>query len=189
MAKNITYIIIILALLTSSANAWPTKQHKKIVLLPIEQISIAKSSEISEWQLTNAMLTHLPGIKHFQIADFAELSKAFDDKLVDDAVFELLVTDDLKQTFTKLDAIEARSALLAEYCKAGKEQKINFLTDISIQQVSTQLKVTYKIIDTKTAKIVMVKSFYDVPNDPFGVSEEIAKRLVRSLWKLNNKEK
>lgn len=172
---------------TSSANAWGTKRSQRITLLPIEQTSISQSSKISNEQLTDTVLVQLHRLKNFQLAEFAELSKAFDDKIVDDAVFELLVTDDLKQTFAKLNAIEARSILLTEYCEVGKEQKIDFLADILIQQDSTQLKVTYKIINTKTAKIVIARSFYDVPNDPAGVSDEITKRLVRSLWQLQNR--
>ena len=187
MLKKIIYITITLVLFTSSANAWGTKRVQRITLLPIEQANIFRSSKIPDGQLADTMLVQVTKLNNFQLAEFTELSKAFDDKLVDDAVFELLVTDDLKQTFTKLDAIEARSALLVEYCEVSKGQKIDFLADISIQHNSTQLKVTYKIINTKTAKVIIAKSFYDVPNDPAGVSDEITKRLVRSLWKLQNK--
>ena len=188
MLKKVIYLTITLVLFTSSANAWGTKHAQRITLLPIEQANMSESTKISEGELTDTILIQLTRLENFQLAEFAELSKAFDDKLVDDAVFEILVTDDLKQTFAKIDAIKARSALLAEYCKVSKEQKIDFLVDISIQQDSTQLKVTYKIISTKTAKIIMAKSFYDVPNDSIGVSDEIVKRLIRNLWKLENKK-
>jgi len=187
MLKKITYITITLVLFTSSANAWGTKRAQRITLLPIEQTNISESAKISDEQLVDTILVQLIRLENFQLAEFSELSNAFDDKLVDDAVFELLVTDDLKGTLTKLDSIEARSALLAEYCEVGKEQKIDFLVDILIQKDHTQLKVTYKVINTKTAKIVMAKSFYDVPNDPVGVSDEIAKKAIRSLWRLQNK--
>lgn len=187
MLKKIICITITLAMFTSSVNAWPAKRSQRITLLPVEQNSISQSSRISDDQLADAILVQLLRLKNFQLAEFAELSKAFDDKLVDDAVFELLVTDDLKQTLAKLDSLQTKTVQLAEYCKVSKEQKIDFLVDISIQQNSTQLKVTYKIIDTKTTKVVIAKSFYEVSNDPDGVSDEITKRLVRSLWQLQNK--
>ena len=186
MLKKIIYIIITLTLFTSLANAWGTKRTKKVVLLPVEQTNIPASSKLSNKQLSNAMEVQLTRLKNFQLAEFAQLSTALDDKIIDDAVFELLVTDDLKETLAKLDCLETRRPLLAEYCKVGQGQKIDYLVDVSIEQDSTQLRLTYYIIDTKTAKIALAKSFYDVPNDPTGVGDEIAKRLIRSLWKLEH---
>lgn len=186
MLKKIIYIIITLTLFTSSANAWGTKRTKKVVLLPVEQTNITAASKLSHKQLSNAMEVQLTRLKNFQLVEFAELSKAFDDKLIDDAVFELLVTDDLKETLAKLDCLQTKTVQLSEYCKVGKEQKIDYLVDISIEQDFTQLRITYKIADTKTAKIALAKSFYDVLSDPVGISDEIAKRVVRSLWQLEN---
>jgi hypothetical protein len=34
----------------------------------------------------------------------------------------------------------------------------------------------------------LARSFYDVPNDPTGISNEIAKRVVRGLWRLEYNE-
>ena len=88
----------------------------------------------------------------------------------------------------KLDALESKTGRLTEYCKIGQEAGIDYLVDTSIQQDSMHLWITYRIISTETGRIVLAKSFYDVQNDPIGVCDEIAKRLIRSLWKLQNVE-
>jgi TolB-like protein len=134
------------------------------------------------------MITKLNRLTGNELIEFGRLSEAYEKQLVDDAVFELLVTDNLKHILAKLDALESRTARLAEYCKIGQEAGIDYLVDTSIQQDSMHLRVTYRIISTETSRIVLAKSFYDVPNDPVGVCDEIAKRLIRSLWKLEHNE-
>jgi len=153
-----------------------------MVLLPVEQANIAAGSKLSDQHLAKAVLVQLTRLKNLELAEFTELSKALDKQLVDDAVFELLVTDDLKQTLAKLNALQTRIAKLTEYCKVAKDTGIDYLVDVSIEQHLTQLGITYSIIDTKTRRVSIAKSFYEVPNDPIGVSDEIAKRAVRSLW-------
>jgi len=182
--KLICVTMMMLALLISRAGAKSAKRTNKIVLLPVEQTNIPAGSKLSDKYLSSALLAQLTRLKGFELVQFAELSEAFDNQLVDDAVFELLITDDLKHTLAKLNALETKTAMLAEYCRIGKDAGIDYLVDVSIEQDLTQLRTTYKVIHTQTSRVANAKSFYDVPNDPLGVSDEIAKRIVRSLWQL-----
>ena len=186
LKKLICFAIIILVLSVPLAIAKSIGSTQTVVLLPIEQTDIPANSRLSDGHLSNSVVTQLSRLKGFELVGFAELSKAYDKHLVDEAVFELLVTDDLKHILAKLDALEKKAAKLIEYCKISKDTGIDYLVDTSVQQDSTKLRITYTVISTATNRIVSAKTFYDVPNDPIGVSDEIAKRLVRSLWKLEN---
>jgi TolB-like protein len=189
MSKILTYIsIMMLVLSVASVSAKSSGDTQTVVLLPVEQASIPANSKLSEAQLSGAMLTRLARLETFDLVKFNTLSQAFDKQIVDDAVFELIVTDDLKHMLARLNALETKAAQLAEYCKVGNEVGIDHLVDISVQQDATQLRVTYKVIDTGTGRIVLAKSFYDVPNDPIGVGDEIAKRIVRTLWQLEDRK-
>jgi len=94
MLKKLIYLTITLVLFTSSANAWGTKRAQRITLLPIEQANISESAKISDGLFANAMHIQLARLRNFQLTEYAKLSRAFEDQLVDDAVFELLVTDE-----------------------------------------------------------------------------------------------
>lgn len=177
-----------LVLSVASADTKSSVDTWKVVLLPIKQPNTDTCSKLSDKQLSNAMLVQSTRLKGFELVEFIELSKAFNKQLVDDAVFELLVTDDLKHTLAKLDALETETTKLAEYCKTAKEVGIDYLVNVSILRDLTQLRITYTIYNIRTSRIAIAKSFYDVPNDPIGVSDEIAKRMVRSLWQLANKK-
>jgi len=177
-----------LVLSVASADTKSSVDTWKVVLLPIEQANIGACSKLSDKQLSNAMHIQSTKLKDFELIEFAELSKAFNKQLVDDAVFELLVTDDLKHTLAKLDAMETKTTKLAEYCKTAKEVGIDYLVNVSILWDLTQLRITYTVYDTNTCRVTNSKSFYDVPNDPIGISDEITKRIVRSLWQLRNKK-
>ena len=185
--KLVSIAIMTLSLFVSSAGAKTSKHINKIILLPVEQSDMPDSSKLSDKQLSDAMIVHLARLKSYELAEFSELSKALDDNLIDDAVFELLVTDGLEDTLAKLHVLETETTRLAEYCKIGKELGVDYLVSISIEQDSSQLRATYKIIDSKTSQIAFAKSFYEQPNDPVGLSDEIAKRVVRRFWQLQNK--
>jgi TolB-like protein len=173
-------------LYVASASAKSCRGIQTVVLLPVEQENVPSRSRISDRRLSEVVVTQLSRLKGFELVEFAELSKAFDDTIVDEAVFELLVTDDLKHTLVKLEDMETKGAKLVEYSKIGKEAGIDYLIDTSVRQDPTQLRITYKVITTETGRIVLAKSFSDVRNDPIGVSGEIAKRLIRSLWRLQH---
>jgi TolB-like protein len=185
MSRKLVYTMILtLASYAASASVRPPKDMRAIVLLPVEQSGVFAASKLSDKELSNAVITRLHAIRSFEYAEFAELSKSLDDNIVDDAVFELLLTDGLTHVLARLNALETNAGRLAEYCKIGRAMGIKYLIGVSVQRDSTQIRVTYRVIDIATGRIMAAKSFYDVPNDPVGVCDEIANRLIRSLWKL-----
>jgi len=186
MLKKLISITIIVLSLVSYAGAKSSEYINKIVLLPLEQSNIRDSLKLSDARLFDAVTVQLTRLKNFELVGFAEFSKAYDKQFIDDAVFEILVTDDLDYTLDRLDCLGTKSSRLTEYCKVGKDEGIDYLVDVSVQQDLTQLRVIYRIMDTKAGRVVVAESFYDVQGDPIGTSDEIAKRVVRSLWQLKN---
>ena len=182
MFRKLLTITIMIISLVSYAIAKPSEHINKIVLLPVEQANMHDSSKLSDEQLFDALTVQFTRLKNFELIGFAEFSKAYDKLFVDEAVFEILVTDDLNQTLDRFDCLEAKSTRMADYCKVGKVEGIDYIIDVSVQHDFTQLRVVYRIMDTKTGRVAVAKSFNCVSDDPIGTSDEIAKRIVRSLW-------
>ena len=187
-AKMIIPILLCLSLLWLTAYGrridTPEKKTTPIVLLPIEQSAIRKDFQIDPDRLTLDLQRQLTRLAGARLAEFADLDKAVEDSLVDEAVFELLVTDNLHNTMSRMDALDQPAGRLKELTQAAESLNVHYLTRIVLTPDQRRLLVTWQLIDTRTGNIAQSRSYTDRMNDPLGVSADLSRHLFAGLWRL-----
>ncbi len=187
-AKMIIPILLCLSLLWLTAYGrsidTPEKKTTHIVLLPIEQSAIRKDFQIDPDRLTLDLQRQLTRLAGARLAEFADLDKAVEDSLVDEAVFELLVTDNLHNTMSRMDALDQPAGRLKELTQAAESLNVNYLARIVLTPDQRRLLVTWQLIDTRTGNIAQSRSYTDRMNDPLGVSADLSRHLFAGLWRL-----
>ncbi len=187
-AKMLIPILLCLSLLWLTAYGrsidTPEKKTTHIVLLPIEQSAIRKDFQIDPDRLTLDLQRQLTRLDGARLAEFADLDKAVEDSLVDEAVFELLVTDNLHNTMSRMDALDQPAGRLKELTQAAESLNVNYLARIVLTPDQRRLLVTWQLIDTRTGNIAQSRSYTDRMNDPLGVSADLSRHLFAGLWRL-----
>ena len=187
-AKMLIPILLCLSLLWLTAYGrsidTPEKKTTHIVLLPIEQSAIRKDFQIDPDRLTLDLQRQLTRLAGARLAEFADLDKAVEDSLVDEAVFELLVTDNLHNTMSRMDALDQPAGRLKELTQAAESLNVHYLTRIVLTPDQRRLLVTWQLIDTRTGNIAQSRSYTDRMNDPLGVSADLSRHLFAGLWRL-----
>jgi hypothetical protein len=135
------------------------------------------------------MAVQFSHLKHVTLLGHQTLLQLVDQALVDDAVFELIVTDSLDQTLARLDSPQSASARSQEQRRVAHERGIDYLIEASVTPIRRQWHIAYNIVCTKTGRTVHARSFYEVDNRPNIVAREITKHTMRAMWKVLNKEK
>jgi len=184
---NAKVLSLITALLvTTTAFAHSKTSACRIALLPIEQSSVRPQARISNRHLEQMLAVQCAHLKNVTVIDYQQLAQLVDQSLVDDAVFELLVTDALVETMNRLDSPQSASKKHQEQLKVARDRNIRYLIQTSITPIRRQWHVSYRITDTKTGGIAHARSFYEVDNRPAIVAHELAKHMVRGMWKVLN---
>jgi hypothetical protein len=183
--QMLTYITVLL--LTTTAFADRETPGCRVALLPIEQSSARPHARISNKRLEQLLEVQFTHLKNVSLIDYEQLTQLVDQSLVDDAVFELLITDGLLETLAHLDTLQSASAKLQEQLKVAHDRNIRYLIQTSITPIRRQWHVSYRITDTKTGAVVHARSFYEVDNRPAIVAQELAKRIMRAMWKAMHK--
>lgn len=178
--------IIVLAIYYLVTDASGAEHLTRIALLPIQQDNVPAVLQISPDQFSDAFLVKMTRLPDFELIPFTDITEEIDRQLIDDAVFELLITNDLTATLAVLDNLETPTGRITQFCQTAHNTNVDYLIDITITPDRNNLHITYKLIDTKTSKCILAKSFYDAPNNPTETAAQIAKRLIRSLWQIKN---
>lgn len=189
MKRIITISIILgtLAALLIAETDRPSNQRNitALTLMPIQQAGIPEYTHIEQETVNTLLRQRLTRTADFQLADFQEIRQKIDSSVVDDAVFELLVTDELDNTLSRLADMETPAGRTAEYIRAARTLEIHYLLSVKITTVNQRLLITCDFINTADSKIDFTRNFHFATNNPAGLAKEIAKRAGFSLYQLN----
>jgi len=110
MFRFLTIALICMASSLSAGAGPKTDNHVKVALLPVKQGSASKGRTypMTSWQTQSLWSSRGPAISSWSSP--ANSRKLFQDQLVEDALFELLVTDRLSETLRTLDAFDTETA-------------------------------------------------------------------------------
>ncbi len=180
--------LITVLLLTGNSAADKASPSCRVVLLPIEQALVRPHARISDKRLQDMLKVQFSRLTNVALLDHRHLAQLVDQTLIDDAVFELLVTDSLLETLARLDTLQSATAKSLEQQKVAHDQNIRYMVRASITPIRRQWHVSYSVTDTGTGAIVHARSFYEVDNRPALVANEIAKHMMRAMWKVLNKK-
>ena len=180
------FLVLIIAAVTP---AYCGDSQYNIAVLPIKQDNLPNTSRLTQAQLMTDIATCMSQTPICRLRSFDEVTSSIDDKLIDDAVFELIITNELTDTMRRLDDLATASGQLTSYCTTASELGIDYLVELTCQPHRRNLQITCRIIDTQTTHCLSTKTFTDVPNDPVGTSAETARRLIRQLWQQKNRDK
>lgn len=180
-------VFITVLLLTSSTYASKEPPACRVVILPIEQASVRPHARVSERRFMDMLEVQFSRLTNVVLLDHHQLTRLVDQTLVDDAVFELLVTDSLAETLARIDTLQPATAISQEQMKVAHDRNIRYMIRTSITPIRRQWHISYSITDTETGAIVHARSFYEVDNRPAIVANEIGKHIVRGMWKVLNK--
>lgn len=183
-----TTVVVTVLLLTNIVPATAEPSSCRVVLLPLDQSSVRPEARISEERLQNMTDVQFSQLANVSLLRHQDLAQLVDQALVDDAVFELIVTDTLSRTLARMDGLQSATARAQEQRRVAYERGIKYLIRVSIAPIRRQWHISYSIMDTKTGHIVHARSFYEVDNRPNLVANEIAKRLTRGMWKACNRK-
>jgi TolB-like protein len=187
--KRVITISIILgtlaALLIAQTQPSSSGQINTISIMPIEQNSIPEYTRIEQETVNTQLRQRLTRTPDFQLANFQKVREKIDNSVVDEAVFELLVTDNLDNTLSRLADMETPQGRTAEYIRAARALQIQYLLSVKIRTANQRLLVTCDFINTADSKIDFTRNFHFATNNPAGLANEIAKRSYFSLYQLN----
>ena len=177
--QQLTFIVLVLLGLIQAVIAKTT-----VAILPINQSSIPIEQRLSDDNVYQSVLAQLPPLPSVHALSFDQLLEHYHIDIVDEAIFELLVTGELDRSLTRLHAWESEASWQQKFLAHPSPCRADWLVDITIQPVRRHWQVTYTLIQTESKRKVAAYSFREVQNDSTLVSNELAKRLVRSLWRV-----
>lgn len=184
MKRRRILTLITVALLATVTFAEKEPPACKVVLLPLEQGAVRPAARISEKRFQEMAAVQFSRLEDVTLLKHQALTRLVDEALIDDAVFELIVTDSLTGTLARLDRLESTTAQALEQRRVAHGRGIRYMVRISITPIRRQWHIAYGIMDTKTGGLAHARSFYEVDNRPNVVANEIAKHVVRGLWKV-----
>lgn len=165
----------------------PFTLGRTVSLLPLQQAEVHPSRQLSTETMVHDLLQRLTALPEMQMVPFDELTEAYEDRLLEDAVFEIIVTDELHRTLSDLDTWESTLPWSQKLVALAEQSPVDTLVDITIKPQGRQWRVTYTLIDVQAKRPVCTRSFTEVSHDPMTVSREIAKYVTRSLWQVEQR--
>ena len=154
-----------------------------VALLPM-QSERTDRSPISDEQLSTAVLVELTRTGEFQLVESVALEQAVEDGLIDDAVFELLVTGDLAQTLERLDSLFSRTGRRSACVETARRLGAGYAIEVAMRTGRYETEVDYRLTDTNTSRVALAQSFSTSLVNPRNLARETANRVTRDLWKL-----
>ncbi|OHB63282.1 MAG: hypothetical protein A2Y76_09280 [Planctomycetes bacterium RBG_13_60_9] len=162
--------------------------HVKIALLPVKQDNMPKGWGITDEKLSAALHVEFTKAADFELVEFSDLDEQFENELVEDALFELLVTDDLTETLQRLEAFETNAGKRKAHTETAKRLHIQYLAEVTIEGHRGNAEINYRLTDAENNRVVLAKSFGHVSHDGGSIARETAKRMTRDLWRLKHSE-
>lgn len=185
MVRYLTMAVVLCAVSALSADTGSRiDSHVKVALLPVKQDNMPRGRGITDERLSAALHIEFTKAADFELVEFADLDEQFQNELVEDALFELLVTDELTETLQKLDAFESNAGKRKSYRETARRLHIQYLAEVTIEGHRGNAQINYRLTDTENDRVAMAKSFGIVSNDAGSMARETAKRVTRDLWRL-----
>jgi len=157
-----------------------------VALLPIQSEQADRPGILNE-QLSTALLVELTRTGEVQLVQTFELEQAIETTLIDEAVFELLVTDNLTRTLEKLDSLSCENGRHNAYAETARRLGADYMIEVTIQASRYRTEVNYRLTDTITSRVALAQSFVSSLGYPKGLARETANRVTRGLWKLKHR--
>jgi TolB-like protein len=186
MMRYVTIAAICIALSFPAAAGPKTDNHVKVALLPVKQNHMSKIASVSDERLSAALHVEFTKAADFELVESSEFQEQFQDQIVEDALFELLVTDNLAQTLRTLDASDTDAGKHKSYAETAKQLHIQYLAEVTLEGHRDRTEINYKLTDTANSRVMLAKSFAHVSDDAGSIARETAKRLMRDLWRLRH---
>ena len=137
----------------------PFTLGRTVSLLPLQQAEIHPTQQLSTETMVHDLLQRLTALPEMQMVPFAQLTHAYADRLVEDAVFELIVTDELHRTLSDLETWESTLPWSQKLVSLAEKAPVDYLVDITVKPWGRQWRVTYLVIDMHAKRPVCSKSF------------------------------
>ncbi len=147
----------------------------KVALLPVRQTPTRQSPGLSDEKLSAAIHVEFTKAADFQLVEFAEFQEQAQNQLVEDALFELLVTDDLAQTLQRLAALDTDAGRRQAYAHAARQLQIQYLAEVTLTEQRDRTEVYYQLKDPVESRVVLARSFGHPSRDAGGVARETAR--------------
>jgi hypothetical protein len=159
----------------------------KVALLPMRQPEASRGAAVSDDALATALLVELTKTREFELIEPVQLDEAFEKTLIDEAIFELLVTDSLTQTLERLDSFCRETGRHDAYAKTATDLGAAYSVEVAIDAGRYQTEVTYRLTDTQTSRVACAESFSTSLAGSRSLARETANRVTRDLWKLKHR--
>lgn len=173
------------ALLSQAIGAETASRRVKVAVLPMKPGITSCVPALSDSDLSTALLTELTRTDDFQYVESATIQETLEEQWIDDAVFELLVTQDLKQSLAALDTLGTEGGRCRVYAQTANRLGIDYLIEPRCRADRQRVEVTYRLIDTGTGLSVFART---LTGSRSGLANETAKRATRDLWRVLHRE-
>lgn len=189
MFRSLTMAVVLCTVSALSADTGSKiDNHIKVALLPVKQDNMPKGWGMSVEKLSAALHVEFTRAADFELVEFSDFDEQLQNELVEDALFELLVTDDLAETLQRLEAIETDAGKRRSDTETAKRLHIQYLAEVTIEGRRGNAQINYRLTDTEDGRVVLATSFGHVSNDGAGMTRETAKRMTRDLWRLKHSD-
>jgi TolB-like protein len=186
MFRSIVITAVLHAVLLSQAAGAETANRRiKVAVLPMKSATTPCIPALLDSDLSTALLTELARTSEFQFVESTRIQETLEDQWIDDAVFELLVTQDLKQSLATLDTLSTESGRCRLYAQTASRLGIDYLIEPSCRADRLHVEITYRLIDTGTGLSVFART---LTGSGSGLANETAKRVTRDLWWVLHRE-
>ncbi len=121
----------------------------------------------------------------YDVLPFQPLLLQYDRELIDNAVFELLLTEDLAYTIDRLRQMDNDRYRLSEFCRLARQNQIDCLIVITLTKGSKTNEYRCDYLDTASTQCVRYDTVTMTRNES---QATLCRQLTRTLWKLAPKE-
>jgi len=186
MLRHFLIVAIVTVAALSPVVGSETDGRVRVALLPMEQDRVSNSSSASYDGLSAALPIEFTKTTEFELIKSSQVREEFESRLISEAVFELLVTDNLSNTLRAMDLFGTSEGRRRLYGEAARRLGIDYLVEVVFEERRDRTEVNYGLADTQANRVVLAKSFVDAPGAPRRVARETAKRVNRDLWRLKH---
>lgn len=189
VSQFVVVVAVIVAMIVSGRDVLAGGyDHGHSVSVLLRQQEVPSRWQVGEEFFGDELRVLLGKWGDWQLVPLVYVEQEIEQVLVDEAVFEILVTGDLVETLAHLEANENEAVMVEQYCRGARAIGVDMLVDVSIRELRSNMHVTYRVIDTSDGCCVAAKSFWYGPNLPGGADVMISRRLERTLWQVEHLE-
>ena len=185
MFKAFVAITLLHTVLISQTVGSETAGRVKVALLTVKPEGTSDTTAMSYDDLSMALQIELTRTVEFQFVELVTIQEAFESKLIDDAVFELLLTQDLKRSLALLDAFSTESGRRRLYSRTARRLGVRYLIEATCKTDRDRVQVDYRLIDAGMNLPVFARKLAGTRS---GWARETAKRMTRDLWRIEHRK-